>query len=693
MKREQTYSLIAIFTIPLIVLASAEAFAQNKAPKTRSRAALNGKMARGSANNGTSLRKPAGLEAKPVLIPRRALPPERQFQFDPAGIQIPGMPAKFNRPTPRAALPEIKIETRGLQPEPARSIENRSAKINAKASALPTLSPDAQFKFKAPEENLKKVETYSAEELQLFEAYVHLEDLKKPVPALGSFATLMVKKSNLQESARWGYAHAALQLDLRVQYELTLIDFMKSGSEAWNKRAFESLVLNSDAEKSVWVQHLTEAQFENPPTDKTSDAYLMLRAHRFVAVKRVKDALDSLRKISADSVLYGKRTYHEALLMYRQGQPKEAKELLETALKTKPAAFSENELKAKSYMLMGRLAFQSRDFKKAFEAYRTVPQNNPAWPEAMQEQALSQILFEDYVGAAGNMFSLHTDFFKKSYSPDSYLIRTVGYLNLCQYADSLKAVQELQRKYKPILAGLEHYSKSTSAEKDYDTIREFAKNPAVNDVKGVARPFLFVWTQDPDFERHQTRINQFEDEMEAFRNLSLQVVKMEREMTKKISDIGTDLSKAMARKDSVEKIDKLKSLDQRAKAEFKLLQLARKSLATLRPEMTAKLELQKNERKALALQALTTKRKELHAHLKDTIDQSEVLLYEIYNGAGDHLRFQAAGGEIGSKKTATLATEKEKSLNWKFQGEIWEDELGHYRSSLTNVCPSITAGN
>jgi hypothetical protein len=28
-----------------------------------------------------------------------------------------------------------------------------------------------------------------------------------------------------------------------------------------------------------------------------------------------------------------------------------------------------------------------------------------------------------------------------------------------------------------------------------------------------------------------------------------------------------------------------------------------------------------------------------------------------------------------------------KALNWKFKGEIWEDEVGHYRSSLKNVCP------
>ncbi|MNY56620.1 hypothetical protein D3C86_1927220 [compost metagenome] len=69
------------------------------------------------------------------------------------------------------------------------------------------------------------------------------------------------------------------------------------------------------------------------------------------------------------------------------------------------------------------------------------------------------------------------------------------------------------------------------------------------------------------------------------------------------------------------------------------------------------------------------------------LDQNEVLKYELYSGAGEHIRYQMAGGEINEKERPELKVEQEKSLNWKFKGEIWEDEVGHYRSSLKNVCP------
>jgi hypothetical protein len=46
-----------------------------------------------------------------------------------------------------------------------------------------------------------------------------------------------------------------------------------------------------------------------------------------------------------------------------------------------------------------------------------------------------------------------------------------------------------------------------------------------------------------------------------------------------------------------------------------------------------------------------------------------------------------AGGETPARNPAeALTPEEKKSYRWKFRGEVWEDEVGHYRSSLTNVC-------
>jgi hypothetical protein len=77
--------------------------------------------------------------------------------------------------------------------------------------------------------------------------------------------------------------------------------------------------------------------------------------------------------------------------------------------------------------------------------------------------------------------------------------------------------------------------------------------------------------------------------------------------------------------------------------------------------------------------------------LKKSLDQADVLSYELYSGAGEHLRYQMAGGALGGSEDVALQRKDQKSLQWNFKGEIWDDEIGHYRSGLKNVCPSEQA--
>ena len=79
----------------------------------------------------------------------------------------------------------------------------------------------------------------------------------------------------------------------------------------------------------------------------------------------------------------------------------------------------------------------------------------------------------------------------------------------------------------------------------------------------------------------------------------------------------------------------------------------------------------------------------LEKDLSHWLDQSELLFYEIHNGAGEHLRYQMASTTDKRAPANNLNEFKkeDKDLQWAFDGEIWEDEVGHYRSSLKNVCP------
>lgn len=647
----------------LVMIATDEVYAQSKATK-----------------KSQALKMPAAVERQNYT--------EEKFMESPAVTLINFSP----RPAPVKSLSTPKSATeyslKGVslsEPTAVTGTVSSLAKVAA-PGPLPTVEKLTLPEMKTTQDNLVPVTDFNKNQTQLFEAWVILDDQKAALPVYGTFAKLAQMKESFQDSAKWGFARSALALGLRVQYETELLEMMerptKEGRMSWTAKAYDHLVANSDAAKSIWVQSMNEKYLNDPPTNKTNDAFYILRGLRFAAEKQLDRALQDFSQVGSKSNLYGQRLYQEALILYRRGQLKPALQALKDGFEKHAEAFNTDELKTKAALLWGRLAFQSREFKQAFEAYRTVPKTSPEWPEAMMEQALTQVLFKDYEGAAGNMFSLHTDFFKKSYAPESYLIRTVGYLNLCQYADAHKVVEDLQRKYKPILEALDKYKKSANPTSDYDLIREFAKNPGAREIHGIARPFMFAWSQDAGFERHQERINQIEDELSLFQDLSLQMVKREREMTQKIVDLNRkagDTSDKEAAAQIQKQIDATK-YQQKAMLE------SRKSLQAIRGAYLDEMDNLKTQRKKLAAQSLASRRVYLYNSLKHILDQSEVLLYEIYSGAGDHLRYEVAGGKVDPKSSEALKGLNENEQKWKFKGEIWEDELGHFRSSLTNVC-------
>lgn len=641
------------------------------------------------SNKASSNKLPKGFKM-PANIERAGYPEEKFMEQMPVTLlNIPQKPGIRSLTNSQKTQPEYEVKGFNFKISEVTTQAPGVVKVEP-AKAMPAIDPLRIPEAKPLQDNLKPYDDYSKAEIQMFESYVILDDQKNPLPAYGTFAKLAQNKSSYQESAKWGLARAALALNLRVQYETLMLEMMEkslaAGKKDWGNNAYNHLVTNSDATRSVWVHSLSERHLHDSPTNKTSDAYFILRGLRFAAQKIFDEAMKDFSQVGPKSPLYGQRVYQESLILYRQGKLGLALQALREVFEKHPDAFKGNDdLKTRAALLWGRLAFQSREFKQAFTAYQSVPKNSPQFPEAMMEQALTQVMYQDYEGAAGNMFTLHTDFFKKSYAPESYLIRTVGYLNLCQYADAHKVVQDLQRKYKPILDAVEKYQKSANASADYDLIRKFAKNPGAPEVNGIPRPFLFAWTQDTGFERHQERVNQIEDEIANFGDLNVKTIKAERDLAARIISVSQKLNKATADKDKVNS-GKLQAELDYIKIEHRMLGESRKSLQGIREAYFEQMDELKGERKKLAADSLAGRRSAMLKQLRHIIDQSDILLYEIYSGAGDHMRYENAGGKVEETKSAQLKGIKENEVKWKYKGEIWEDELGHFRSSLTNVC-------
>jgi tetratricopeptide (TPR) repeat protein len=280
-------------------------------------------------------------------------------------------PALSAAPLPKSPN-EYNTAGISLKLEPLSSVD-----LKKKTVAVPPTPELGKFEIPSLsniEEKRKPVETFTLDEIRLFEAYVTLEDLKKPLAAYGSFASLIDSKSVPNAHAKWGLAQAAIKLGLRMQFETAMLDFLNTPKLNLQTRAYDSLVENSDPKKSVWLQSLSEEQVEKPLSTKTSDAFFMIRSSRYSLGGQITLAQNDLSAIKPESPLYPLRIYREAILLYRSGKPNLAYEALSQAFEKKAGLFDKDEeTKTKAAMLWGRLAFQNREFNRAFEAYRTVP--------------------------------------------------------------------------------------------------------------------------------------------------------------------------------------------------------------------------------------------------------------------------------------------------------------------------------
>lgn len=577
--------------------------------------------------------------------------------------------------------------------------------VDAKKSTppVPTFNAVKVGTLLQNKEKQEKVEDLSPAKMKLLQALIFLENKKDYAMALALFAEL-IDDPEVATEATYNLGITSNKLGLYSEYKYRLIQILKdeklSKDSIWKAKSAKSLAENAEPGDKELVGILDPYIASLKLEIQNSDQYNLNRAKYYLDQSNLTKAFAGVDEILLDSPLYLDAMFLKSLILYKGNQIKDSIIAQQTVLQAMedPKAKVRPDFKNIVALTLARLHFQAGQYKEAFDVYLKVDKASPEWLQAMTEQAWSQILSEDYEGAAGNMFSLHTDFFKKAFNPESYVVRTVGYLNLCQYGDGAKVVYDFKKKYSPVLKQMQSFKADHKNSIDYyDTVKSWAKNPDLQTVNGLPREFIFALTQHPSFIEEQKMINSIEDQVGRMNRITLNLINSEKKAMAAQNDSRKQLvaiKKEYEATTNPEKKAKLKetfSFQEKrlmsAKIEAYIAQKARNSIKDLRQAGLSRLDEEKKSYLKSAGAAVAGRFEQMLGKLSESLDQSEVLQYELYSGAGEHLRYQMAGGDVNEKERAELKVEDGKSLNWEFKGELWADELGHYRSSLKNVCP------
>lgn len=536
------------------------------------------------------------------------------------------------------------------------------------------------------------------DEYKMLQALVFLENQKKYDLAMSLFVELM-EKPKYRTEAMYHYAETAYGLGLFSEFRQKMIQVIQETKDlTLKKMAAESLVKNIKSLESTDIG-LIDPLVESFDIDIATNEHYLLKKAKFYANKGDLGQVESaVNLIQPGSPLYSDALLLKAIFNYRQGQVEAAITDLETSW---PLIESDKKSQTRnlSALTLARLYFQKGDYKTAYKNYLKIDKSSTSWLQAMVESAWTQILAGDNEGAAGNMFSLHTDFFKKAYSPDTYIVRTVGYLNLCQFGDGVSVLNDLKKRYTPVKAKLDTFQKNNkNTEKYYDIVKNWLKNTDLQEVEGLPRAFIVELARHPSFTALQKQINNFEDENLKFNKITVDLIRKEKEVRLRMLQAKNELAVLKREKADPEKIAKFDRKFLAVGVEHMIVSRAREGIKKMRTDALARIEKEKVNLRQFAGKVIQSRFNEHVAVLTHLIDQNEVLSYEIYSGAGEHIRYQMAGGKgkeevqkeqaANGRAPASLTPEESESYKWKFKGEVWEDEIGHYRSSLKNVCPA-----
>jgi len=579
---------------------------------------------------------------------------------------------------------------------PAKNIAATGNKNQEAMPPVPTLKEVADPTLTDSKPAPIQFEAFTPAQEKLVQGMIFLEIQKKYETALALFQEL-IESGHQKIPATYELAMTAKQLGLDSEFRFQMLKVLEDKDPVWQKRAAEKLAVYATPGDTELVP-LVDPKLDTHKVElENADQYQINRAKYYMEKADLTKSFAAIDEISMESKKYDEALFLKSVILYRGGQLKEALGLEEKVVNDYIDKSSNDELKSIAALTLARMYFQLGKYKEAFATYLKVDKQNPEWLQAMIEQAWAQILSHDYEGAAGNMFSLHTDFFKKAFNPESYVVRTVAYLNLCQFGDGAKVVYDFKRKYTPVYKALETYkNQKKDSIQYYDTIKTWAKNPDLKIVDGLPRQFIFALTRQPGFILQQKNINSIEDQQSRINQVMLDFIKTERSSLAgqdEAKKIQADLHKQMAQSnDAADKKaiqDKISYQDHRItsfKAQYDISKRARSALSALRDQGLARLDKEKSHFRLLAGKSVQTRFGDMMKTLYTSLDQSDVLQYELYAGAGEHLRYQMAGGKVNDKAHPELKAADGKAMNWDFRGEIWEDEIGFYRSSLKNVC-------
>lgn len=354
-------------------------------------------------------------------------------------------------------------------------------------------------------------------------------------------------------------------------------------------------------------------------------------------------------------------------------------------------------------MLLARAYYATHQYDRAIAQYNLVERSSNETPEMIQELAWSYLMEDHYAGAVGAAVNLQVGQMKTTFTPEAPSVMAMALNELCQYPDSLRAVQLYRRDYEPSHEWLANWSRNPS-----QPLYGLAIGYLQGHDAGIPARIAGEWIRSTLFISHQQEIHRLFGERERTQEFVRGGLKAQTAIAADIHDRAGSLNVGV-RQDaggvlgiySADKVPPRRAADlETLKAAVDAYNHLREADAYLQP-ILADLETRAGSIRARLVREidadLARRTARMLKQLNEVTENSRLIEVEIFNGASHDMIWRNAHpdyAEIERKMKVAYGTSRGGTLNWGTinptagKVEVWEDELGSFKANLHDNCSS-----
>lgn len=436
---------------------------------------------------------------------------------------------------------------------------------------------------------------------------------------------------------------------------------------------------------------------------KVQDRVQYLTAKGAFKSGKYDDAVNTAEKIPESSSYYAEAQYIIGVSQHTEGKIGKAIVVLNRLNEWMSKNREDKNLRSLIALNLARMLMTIGKFKESLNHYAAIEKDHPFWVQGLIEQGWAQMAIEDFSGAIGNMYSIHSPYFKAVYKPESFVVRTIGYLNICQYADAYRTLSWLEHEYRPWLDRITTFtSQKKNGSEYYETVKNYLRNRNEQSADGLPYQVVREMVRQKGFLNLQTALNDKSDEGGRYEGLDriinnekARLKAREQKSVARFKELKAKIKQAETEKGLQINVEQWKQqmrfereLVIALRYQHKVFDMSKEAYQPLRTKTLAQLEKVKQDLRGKVGGLLVAQLKAMKSDLQTVLENNEFLRYEVFSGSGENIRYRVAGGKTGDANRVPADVKPTKMLNWAFEGEYWEDEIGNYRSSLQNNCPN-----